>query len=233
MHTRMLLKGMFYVLLALLLFGGSNAYAQPQSGEWIATTGFGEFAMTVDSTGERINKIRVTFQSFTCSNVTLGGTIISSRNPGWPITNNQFSIDRDFGSAQVNIAGTFSQSGQEASGTWNVKVSSTDCGGTWSTIINSIETIGDMVPEGYMLSQNYPNPFNPTTKISFAVPQKSHVVLSVYNAIGQIVETLVDEELSANIYEVDFNAALLPSGIYFYTIRADNFNSVKKMLLLK
>ncbi len=89
------------------------------------------------------------------------------------------------------------------------------------------------VPSVFSLSQNYPNPFNPSTKISYTVPVDSKVSLKVYDILGNLVETLVDEQKEAGYYEVNFNGSALSSGIYFYTISADNFNQTKKMTLLK
>ncbi len=89
------------------------------------------------------------------------------------------------------------------------------------------------IPTKFVLSQNYPNPFNPTTKIQFSLPKEVMVRLSVYNAIGQEFAILVNQELPASTYSVDFNGANLPSGIYFYRVQAGDFNSNKKMILLK
>ncbi len=98
-------------------------------------------------------------------------------------------------------------------------------------------------PKKFELSQNYPNPFNPSTKISYTLPVDSRVSLKVYDILGNLVETLVDEQKQAGYYEVNFsalggsasggNATNLSSGIYFYSISADNFNQTKKMILLK
>ncbi len=85
----------------------------------------------------------------------------------------------------------------------------------------------------YSLSQNYPNPFNPSTAISYQLSAFSQVTLKVYNVLGREVATLVNELKHAGKYEVEFNAAALPSGVYFYKIKAGNFTDVKKMLLLK
>lgn len=89
------------------------------------------------------------------------------------------------------------------------------------------------IPKSYDLSQNYPNPFNPATTIKFAIPQSTRVTLKVYNILGNEVASLVNENLTAGNYEVDFNAAALSSGSYFYRITAGEFTSVKKMLLVK
>jgi len=88
-------------------------------------------------------------------------------------------------------------------------------------------------PTEYFLSQNYPNPFNPATKINYALPSAAMVELKVYNVLGQLITTLVNEENPAGVYEVDFNATDLPSGVYIYKIQAGDFVQSRKMLLLK
>lgn len=88
------------------------------------------------------------------------------------------------------------------------------------------------------LKQNYPNPFNPTTKIKYTIPSNvkreiSNVILKIYDVLGNEVATLVNEEKPAGIYEVDFDASGLSSGIYFYKLQAGSFVETKKMMLLK
>jgi len=94
----------------------------------------------------------------------------------------------------------------------------------------------------YSLSNNYPNPFNPVTKTKFEIPGQSAldgqndnplVTLKVYDILGREIATLVNEEKPAGEYEVDFNATKLPSGIYFYQLKAGQFSETKKMVLLK
>jgi hypothetical protein len=98
-------------------------------------------------------------------------------------------------------------------------------------------------PKIFELSQNYPNPFNPSTKINYNIPFDSKVTLEVYNVTGERIGLLVNEEQSAGYYSVDFNSSLinrsLSSGVYFYRITAinkvmaNNFSSIKKMILIK
>lgn len=85
----------------------------------------------------------------------------------------------------------------------------------------------------FSLSQNQPNPFNPNTVISYQSPAASHVLLKVYNVLGNEVATLVSEQKPAGIFEVEFNAEKLPSGIYFYKLQAGSFTETKKMVLLR
>ena len=89
------------------------------------------------------------------------------------------------------------------------------------------------VVSDYKLNQNYPNPFNPTTIISYQIPTQSRVVLKVFNVLGKEVATLVDGIKPAGSYNIQFNAANLASGVYFYQIRAGNFYATKKLVLLK
>ncbi|MBI5059696.1 T9SS type A sorting domain-containing protein [candidate division KSB1 bacterium] len=89
------------------------------------------------------------------------------------------------------------------------------------------------LPAAYSLEQNYPNPFNPATEIRFELPAASYVKLSVYNLVGQEVRTLVSGNLTAGAHAVTFDAATLPSGLYYYRMEANDFTAIRKMLLMK
>ncbi len=88
-------------------------------------------------------------------------------------------------------------------------------------------------PTEFQLYQNYPNPFNPSTNIKFSVPDVAFVNVKVFNSIGEQIAELVNENLEKGTYETSFNAVNLPSGVYFYTLRAGNFVESKKMVLMK
>jgi hypothetical protein len=90
-----------------------------------------------------------------------------------------------------------------------------------------------VIPGDFSLSQNYPNPFNPSTKIKFDVPAAVNVEISVFNSLGEKVADLVDEVKEAGQYEFSWNATHLPSGIYFYKMKAGEFVSTKKMILMR
>ena len=92
---------------------------------------------------------------------------------------------------------------------------------------------GGKLPFNFNLTQNYPNPFNPSTKISFEIPKNGDVSLKVFDLVGREVATLINQSISKGSYEVEFNAAGLPSGIYFYQLRAEKYVETKKMVLMK
>jgi hypothetical protein len=89
------------------------------------------------------------------------------------------------------------------------------------------------VPAHSWLSQNYPNPFNPRTTIRFELPKEEHVCLRIYNTLGQPVATLLDESRRAGVYQVEWNALSVPSGVYFYRLQATGFEQNLKMIVLK
>ncbi len=90
-----------------------------------------------------------------------------------------------------------------------------------------------VIPQKFDLAQNYPNPFNPTTMINYELPITNYVDLSIYNALGQRMATLVSENQSAGSYQVSWDASQFASGIYYYRIEAGEFQAVKKMILLR
>jgi hypothetical protein len=92
---------------------------------------------------------------------------------------------------------------------------------------------GSTLPTNFELSQNYPNPFNPSTTIQFAITNESNVNLSIYNALGELVSTLVNEQLKSGYHQYEFDASNLASGIYIYRIIAGDFVETKKMVLLR
>ncbi len=93
-------------------------------------------------------------------------------------------------------------------------------------------------PESFMLFQNYPNPFNPSTVIRFNVPGSGFVSLKLYDVLGRVVKTLVNGVKNSGSYEIEFNAADLPGGLYFCEMRVEsagalNYSAIRKMVLLK
>jgi hypothetical protein len=85
----------------------------------------------------------------------------------------------------------------------------------------------------YLLEQNYPNPFNPTTTIGYGLKEKGNVKITILNSVGEEVALLVNEDKSSGYHTVEFNAANLPSGVYFYQLQAGAYVEAKKMILIK
>ncbi|MCK4979217.1 MAG: T9SS type A sorting domain-containing protein, partial [Candidatus Delongbacteria bacterium] len=100
------------------------------------------------------------------------------------------------------------------------------------TVQNAV-SIDDNLITTTDLYQNYPNPFNPSTMINFTLENDAVVSLNIYNMTGQIVATLVNSSYAKGTHTVNFNAEGLTSGIYYYTLKADDMNITKKMLLVK
>lgn len=96
--------------------------------------------------------------------------------------------------------------------------------------VTSVAAAGEE-PSGYNLAQNYPNPFNPSTTISFSLPKSAHVTLNVYAITGQLVTTLLDQQMPSGKHSVQFDGVNLASGLYIYSIQANNFAFTRKMIL--
>lgn len=96
-----------------------------------------------------------------------------------------------------------------------------------------VEDGAPTVAESYQLLQNYPNPFNPVTTIAYTIPIRTLVTVVIFDILGREVRALVNEEMNAGEYSVQFNASGLSSGIYFYRMQAGKYTSVKKLLLQK
>ena len=124
-------------------------------------------------------------------------------------------------------------------GNYKYRLKQIDFNGTSS--FSEIIVVEIISPEQFVHQQNYPNPFNPTTRIKYFIPnviasgakQSQLVTLKVYDVLGNEIATLVIEEKPAGSYEVQFNAGNFPSGVYYYQLKAGEFISTKKMILLK
>jgi hypothetical protein len=97
----------------------------------------------------------------------------------------------------------------------------------------TVNYIENEIPAKFSLNQNFPNPFNPSTKIKYSIPKAENVTLKIYDILGRQIKTLVNEEKPAGNYSIEFNGKDMPSGVYFYQIRAGVFTETRKMLLLK
>ena len=117
--------------------------------------------------------------------------------------------------------------------------------GDWSELSEIISVTlewmnldGNQIPEVYALHQNYPNPFNPVTNLSYDLPENAMVNITIYDMMGRIVSTLVNENQSSGYKILQWNATNdsgqpVSAGVYIYTMKAGNFSQTKKMILLK
>ena len=103
----------------------------------------------------------------------------------------------------------------------------------WNGLLTGVNNNNGNIPDRFSLSQNYPNPFNPSTKINFSIPKSDFVKLNVYDGTGKKVSEIVNKNLDAGNYSYTFNASGLSSGVYYYTIKTNEFAETKKMMLIK
>jgi hypothetical protein len=147
-------------------------------------------------------------------------------------------IDKNAGLDLTRLA--FSQSRFSADHAYYYRVKYRDHNLKWSDWSNTtsfhvqtgIEEIHP-IPQDFGMRQNYPNPFNATTIINFQIPKSGHVSLQVFNLLGQKIATLVDENKPAGFYQVEFDAARLYTGVYYYRLQADDFECVRHMIVAK
>jgi hypothetical protein len=117
------------------------------------------------------------------------------------------------------------------SGLYSYRLKQIDFDGSFS--YSSEVDVNFIFADDFRLSQNYPNPFNPSTTIEYQIPQSSFITITVYDALGKEVVTLVNEEKPAGIHEVNFEPKDLTSGLYLYKIKTGNFEQTRKMIFLK
>ncbi|MCF8354773.1 MAG: peptidoglycan DD-metalloendopeptidase family protein [Melioribacteraceae bacterium] len=123
----------------------------------------------------------------------------------------------------------------EISGAYLYRLKQTDLDGKFEyseeIIVETWEIFS--LADGYKLEQNFPNPFNPTTKIIYQIPNNGKVVIKLYDILGSVIQTLVDENMSKGRYVVPFDGSNFPSGVYIYRITSGEFTASKKLVLLK
>ncbi len=175
---------------------------------------------------------------------TSANSVTLNWNTATELNNNGFEIQRKslnsewsnigfvagFGTTTEPKSYSFTDAKVDAGGfSYRLKQIDFDGSYEYSNEIN-VEVTG---PAQYTLEQNYPNPFNPSTLIKYSVAQDGFVNVSIFNLLGEKVATLVNSNMKAGSYEINFNASQLSSGVYFYSIDAGDFKAVRKMLLMK
>ncbi|MEP7146060.1 MAG: T9SS type A sorting domain-containing protein [bacterium] len=161
------------------------------------------------------------------------------------INNSRFDIERSLVNGQWSTVGSVRGNGTTNSpmnysftdgnlnsGLYNYRLKQIDFNGNFE-YFNLTNEINIGIPSDYELSQNYPNPFNPATHINFDLPLDGKVSIKLFDISGKEVATIVNEVKTAGYYSINFNASSLSSGVYFYSISANNFTATKKMMVVK
>ena len=201
------------------------------------TTAFSEFILGSDD-----NQLPVELVAFTARNTAEGvqlawRTASEQNNAGFEVQRRSEKASEWQVLGFVRGAGTTAEAqsytflDKSASGKVQYRLKQIDFDGQFE--YSNIIEVDAGAPKQFALEQNYPNPFNPTTLISYQLPVASEVSLKVYDVLGKEIATLVNERQEAGTYHFNFNASSLSSGVYFYRIKAGNFVSTKKMMLVK
>jgi len=133
--------------------------------------------------------------------------------------------------------------GAQLQGNWILRVFDNRAGNT-GTLLNwtldiiysspvSVKKEENLIADKYLLYQNYPNPFNPSTVIKYSLPKNSQVVLKIFDILGKEVTTLVNQWQTEGVYTAEWNAASMPTGVYFYRLSVDGFSDTKRMILIR
>jgi hypothetical protein len=159
-------------------------------------------------------------------------TATETNNYGFEILRNNSAIGFVKGNGTTTQKNEYHYSDDNLdAGNYNYNLIQIDFDGTRNNIAETEVSIE--MPVQFTLSQNYPNPFNPTTTISFQILKESFVYIKVFDCLGNEIKSLISENKKEGSYTVKFDASNLANGIYFYQMKADNFISIKKMLVLK
>jgi len=195
-------------------------------------------AVTLDAT----NVIPVELTSFTATSN--GKEVILNWSTATELNNQLFEVQRSFEGNDFATVGSvygkgttterqdYSYSDKNlAEGKYFYRLKQIDYLGSYE--YSDVLEVDYRTFKNYLLEQNYPNPFNPATTIGFGIKEKSFVKVIILNNIGEEVAVVVNEEMESGFHIAEFTAANLPSGVYFYQLKAGEFTSMKKMILLK
>jgi len=155
--------------------------------------------------------------------------MITSGNTGLPLGTYKLSdmiTGNDAGVLFVNVGGSIYSTPNISLGAYSSAILKAE-------ILTGINQNNPNVLESFNLYQNFPNPFNPATTINYSIAKEGYVTLTVYDALGSKVATIVNEHKPSGNYSVQFNAGNLPSGIYMYKLESGNYSDAKKFILLK
>ena len=226
--------------------GGENWISQPSgTGNWLSSVHFANenAGWVVGENGTILKTINggdpipVELTSFTANAQT--GYVELNWSTATELNNLGFEVQRSFSKSDFVTVGFVEGKGttteehhysfkdKDVSGFLHYRLKQVDFDGSYEySDIVEVEVLGAV---SYELAQNYPNPFNPITNISYTLPTESQLKLSIYNPLGELIETLVNEKQDAGKYDAVWNAANHPSGVYIYTLDAVSLSGSKQM----
>jgi photosystem II stability/assembly factor-like uncharacterized protein len=207
------------------MIDGTTGFAGTLGGV-LKTTNSGSNWSAVNFNSAAISDLHFPVNAQTGFAVSTGGKIYKTTNEG----NNWIELNTPPSGILRGIKFAFnSNTTGFAVGNSGLILKTTNGGGSFV----GISSIGGEIPSAYKLEQNYPNPFNPSTSIRFSIPQAGSVRIAVYDLLGSERELLLNEYTAAGNYDIKWNAAEFPSGIYFVKMTAAEYNETKRMVLAK
>jgi hypothetical protein len=224
--------GLTNTYISALAISGANLLAGTAAGVFLSTNGGANWSAS--NTGlTNSNILCLATTAIWLFAGTYGGGVFLSMDEGlsWTAVNDSLP-DLRVTSLSSDGSGTNILAGTVGAGVWRRPL---------SDFITSVDPRPTDIPGTFTLNQNYPNPFNPNTTISFSIPARCYVFLSIYDILGQTVSTLVSEELQAGTYSSNWHTEGLSGGVYYYRLRATQldggevagYSDTKKLLLLR
>ena len=214
--------GLYNTTINSLAVHGSNLFAGTSGGVYVsANSGTSWTAVNTGLTNTTVRALAVSGTNLFAG--TFGGGVFRSTNNGvnWTAVSTGLT-DNNVNALTVSGLNLFA--GTESGGVWRRAI---------SEMITSVEKISVKLPTDFILEQNYPNPFNPSTQIEYHLAKETHVTLSIFDALGRSVATLVDEVKNAGTYSVPFSGNGLASGMYLYRMNAGEKSEMRRMMLVK
>lgn len=155
---------------------------------------------------------------------------VPASEPSSPLAFATDSLDYT-GQGSVCLSNNYAQTGLNGC---SIKIDGIHVGTSWSSsVLSSVRQVSNEIPSSFSLKQNYPNPFNPVTKISYELPYSGFVTLKIYDALGNKIQTLVEENQVSGSYETEWNASDFASGVYFCRLESHGNYLSRNMMLIK
>ncbi len=204
------------------IFAGTTTYGVYRSTDngntWTQTTLNNKSIISFTKSDNKFNK---TEQIIFAGTGGYGVYITTNNGENWIVKNE--GLPSNISVSSLLIFNNYIYTGTEGYSVWRRPLSE----------IIGIQNISSEIPENYELFQNYPNPFNPVTKINFSLPKAEYVKLTIYDALGREIETLVSENLNPGTYQAEWNGSNYASGVYFYRLQVGSYSETKTMMLVK